>query len=194
MCLSSVIIKFIVTENPQSRKFGLTLQCKYFILVVPDLEYIWPMQVITSLITIVTGKLFTWSMHFLSLYVLHIYYLTLKYFELPMYFLNLYYRDCLVTSCVNCFTSFFSGFVIFTYLGYMSHYQGKDIQEVAEQVIIIIIFLNCQKINILEIYLQFFFPGTWSGFWSLSRSYCNTSWFASLVLFVFCYNDYVRHG
>lgn len=43
------------------------------------------------------------------------------------------YRDCLVTSCVNCFTSFFSGFVIFTYLGYMSHYQGKDIQEVAEQ-------------------------------------------------------------
>ena len=43
------------------------------------------------------------------------------------------YRDCLVTSCVNSFTSFFSGFVIFTYLGYMSTYQGKPIESVAEQ-------------------------------------------------------------
>ncbi len=42
-------------------------------------------------------------------------------------------RDVLVTSCVNSFTSFFSGFVIFTYLGYMSVLRGKDIEEVAEQ-------------------------------------------------------------
>jgi len=38
-----------------------------------------------------------------------------------------------VTSAVNSLTSFFSGFVIFTYLGYMSEYQAKDIQDVAEQ-------------------------------------------------------------
>ena len=43
------------------------------------------------------------------------------------------YRDCLVTSAVNSFTSFFSGFVIFSYLGYMSHYQNKPIGEVADQ-------------------------------------------------------------
>ena len=43
------------------------------------------------------------------------------------------YRDCLVTSAVNSFTSFFSGFVIFTYLGYMSWLRGKDIKDVAEQ-------------------------------------------------------------
>jgi len=43
------------------------------------------------------------------------------------------YRDCLVTSVVNSFTSFFSGFVIFTYLGYMSWLRGKDIESVAEQ-------------------------------------------------------------
>ena len=43
------------------------------------------------------------------------------------------YRDCLITSAVNSFTSFFSGFVIFTYLGYMSTYQNKPIEEVAEQ-------------------------------------------------------------
>ena len=42
-------------------------------------------------------------------------------------------RDCLVTSAVNSFTSFFSGFVIFTYLGYMAKSQGKDIENVADQ-------------------------------------------------------------
>ncbi len=48
-------------------------------------------------------------------------------------FNNNCYRDVLVTSFVNSFTSFFSGFVIFTYLGYMSVLRGKDIEEVAEQ-------------------------------------------------------------
>ncbi|XP_040569062.1 sodium-dependent dopamine transporter [Lepeophtheirus salmonis] len=43
------------------------------------------------------------------------------------------YRDCLITSAVNSFTSFFSGFVIFTYLGYMAKSQNKDISKVAAQ-------------------------------------------------------------
>lgn len=43
------------------------------------------------------------------------------------------YRDCLVTSLVNSLTSFFSGFVIFTYLGYMASYQDRPIDKVAEQ-------------------------------------------------------------
>ena len=34
---------------------------------------------------------------------------------------------------MNSFTSFFSGFVIFTYLGYMAKSQGKDIENVADQ-------------------------------------------------------------
>ncbi|PSN39802.1 Sodium-dependent noradrenaline transporter [Blattella germanica] len=42
-------------------------------------------------------------------------------------------RDCLVTTAVNCFTSFFSGFVIFTYLGFMSHKQGIPISNVATE-------------------------------------------------------------
>ncbi|XP_021918357.1 sodium-dependent noradrenaline transporter-like isoform X2 [Zootermopsis nevadensis] len=42
-------------------------------------------------------------------------------------------RDCLVTTAVNCFTSFFSGFVIFTYLGFMSHKQGIHISNVATE-------------------------------------------------------------
>ena len=41
-----------------------------------------------------------------------------------------------ITSTVNCFTSFFSGFVIFTYLGYMAKTQDKTIDTVADQGII----------------------------------------------------------
>ncbi|XP_017781709.1 PREDICTED: sodium-dependent noradrenaline transporter-like isoform X1 [Nicrophorus vespilloides] len=48
-------------------------------------------------------------------------------------FHNNCYRDCIVTTAVNCFTSFFSGFVIFTYLGYMSHKHNVHISTVATE-------------------------------------------------------------
>ncbi|KAK7600886.1 hypothetical protein V9T40_008327 [Parthenolecanium corni] len=48
-------------------------------------------------------------------------------------FNNNCYKDCLITTLVNCFTSFFSGFVIFTYLGYMSVKQGIPINNVATE-------------------------------------------------------------
>jgi len=48
-------------------------------------------------------------------------------------FHNNCYRDVIITSTVNCFTSFFSGFVIFTYLGYMAKSQDKTIETVADQ-------------------------------------------------------------
>ncbi|ROT82805.1 putative sodium-dependent noradrenaline transporter [Penaeus vannamei] len=46
-------------------------------------------------------------------------------------FNNNCYRDCLITSLVNAFTSFYSGLVIFTYLGYMAFKQKTDIGTVA---------------------------------------------------------------
>ncbi|KAL7648320.1 UNVERIFIED_CONTAM: hypothetical protein RMT77_000226 [Armadillidium vulgare] len=46
-------------------------------------------------------------------------------------FNNNCYRDCLITSFVNAITSFYSGLVIFTYLGYMAHKQNTPISEVA---------------------------------------------------------------
>lgn len=41
------------------------------------------------------------------------------------------YRDALLTSTINCITSFFSGFAIFSVLGYMADKHGISIKEVA---------------------------------------------------------------
>ena len=44
------------------------------------------------------------------------------------FFLN---RDAIVTSLVNCLTSFVSGFVIFTVLGYMAEKRQVEVEDVA---------------------------------------------------------------
>ncbi|KAL7640387.1 UNVERIFIED_CONTAM: hypothetical protein RMT77_008660 [Armadillidium vulgare] len=48
-------------------------------------------------------------------------------------FHNNIYKDALVTSTINCLTSFVSGFVIFSVLGYMSKMSGNDIANVVDQ-------------------------------------------------------------
>lgn len=40
-------------------------------------------------------------------------------------------RDAIVTSLVNCLTSFVSGFVIFTVLGYMAEMRKVEVEDVA---------------------------------------------------------------
>ena len=52
-------------------------------------------------------------------------------------------RDCLATVCVNSCTSLFSGFVIFSYLGYMSVRDKKAIVDVAADGNYIIIITTC---------------------------------------------------
>lgn len=42
-------------------------------------------------------------------------------------------RDALLTSTVNCVTSFFSGFAIFSVLGYMAYKHGVSIEDVATE-------------------------------------------------------------
>jgi solute carrier family 6 serotonin transporter-like protein 4 len=39
-------------------------------------------------------------------------------------------RDAILTSSVNCLTSFLAGFVIFSVLGYMALVQNKRIEDV----------------------------------------------------------------
>ncbi|KAG5839215.1 hypothetical protein ANANG_G00202640 [Anguilla anguilla] len=43
------------------------------------------------------------------------------------------YRDALLTSTVNCVTSFFSGFAIFSVLGYLAFKHGVNIEDVATE-------------------------------------------------------------
>lgn len=46
-------------------------------------------------------------------------------------FYLLLHRDAIVTSLVNCLTSFVSGFVIFTVLGYMAEMRKVEVEDVA---------------------------------------------------------------
>ncbi|PAV87395.1 hypothetical protein WR25_07085 [Diploscapter pachys] len=48
-------------------------------------------------------------------------------------FHNNVYIDAIFTSLINCLTSFISGFVIFSVLGYMSCKSGKPIEKVAQE-------------------------------------------------------------
>ncbi|CAB3379347.1 Hypothetical predicted protein [Cloeon dipterum] len=48
-------------------------------------------------------------------------------------FHNNVYQDALVTSIINCCTSFVAGFVIFSVLGYMAHASGKLVEDVATE-------------------------------------------------------------
>ena len=44
-----------------------------------------------------------------------------------------FFRDALLTSCINCLTSFVAGFVVFSVLGYMAVRNNVDIEDVATE-------------------------------------------------------------
>jgi hypothetical protein len=49
--------------------------------------------------------------------------------QVPLLFL---YRDTLIVSLINCGTSVFSGFVIFSMMGFMAHELGLEVKDVVK--------------------------------------------------------------
>jgi SNF family Na+-dependent transporter len=47
-------------------------------------------------------------------------------------FNHLCLRDAIFIPFANCVTSFFAGFVIFAYMGYLSHVTGQDIDNIIQ--------------------------------------------------------------
>lgn len=43
-----------------------------------------------------------------------------------------FYRDAILVPLLNCLTSFFAGFVIFSYLGYLAHVTNQDISNIVQ--------------------------------------------------------------
>lgn len=69
---------------------------------------------------------------------------------------NRCYRDALITSGVNCGTSFLAGFAVFSVLGHMAHVQRTSVENVARDGkslysdIVVVVTLFCDKVNIGE--------------------------------------------
>ncbi|XP_055514130.1 sodium-dependent serotonin transporter-like isoform X1 [Leucoraja erinacea] len=55
------------------------------------------------------------------------------------------FRDAIITSSVNCLTSFFAGFVIFTILGYMAEKRSEHVSEVAKDLGPSLLFISCAE-------------------------------------------------
>jgi solute carrier family 6 amino acid transporter-like protein 5/7/9/14 len=49
-----------------------------------------------------------------------------------MYLLCLVYREALLVPVVNCLTSIFAGFVVFTVLGHIAHEKGVSVANVTQ--------------------------------------------------------------
>ena len=47
-------------------------------------------------------------------------------------FNNNCHRDAILVSLINCGTSVFAGFVVFSFVGYLAHTQGKEVKDVVE--------------------------------------------------------------
>lgn len=61
------------------------------------------------------------------------------------------YKDALITSSINCFTSFFAGFAVFAVLGHMATIQGKEVRDVARSDVGLIFIVYPEAISTLQV-------------------------------------------
>ena len=61
-------------------------------------------------------------------------FLSLMRYKVDLRFVSFKYsRDTLIVSLINCGTSLFAGFVIFTMMGYMGHVLGVSVDDVVKK-------------------------------------------------------------
>ncbi|XP_036359791.1 sodium-dependent serotonin transporter-like isoform X2 [Octopus sinensis] len=65
-------------------------------------------------------------------------------------FNNNCYKDALITSAVNCCTSFFAGFAVFSVLGYMAHVHKKSVADVSREDVGLIFIVYPEAIATLK--------------------------------------------
>ena len=116
--------------------FGLSLDgaidgIKYY--VTPNMSRLWDIQVITMIILykVYPGHTQVWAdaamQIFFSLGPCWGSLITLASYNK---FNNNTLRDAVFVASANCLTSFFAGFVVFSFIGFMAHSVNKDIEDV----------------------------------------------------------------
>ncbi|VDK89419.1 unnamed protein product [Litomosoides sigmodontis] len=100
-------------------------------------------------------------------------------------FQNNCYRDALVTSFINCGTSFFAGFVIFATLGYMSTITNLPVNEIVDdndaniifivypQAIATMLYANCWSFVFFIMLITLGIDSTFSGIEALITGFCD---------------------
>lgn len=63
--------------------------------------------------------------------------------DINIYFSHISFsRDAVITSGINCGTSFLAGFAVFAVLGHMAHVQNTDVKNVAREGESILIYVG----------------------------------------------------
>ena len=55
-----------------------------------------------------------------------------EFIKILLFWILILFRNAIIVPLANCVTSFFAGFVIFAYMGYLSHITGQNIDDIIQ--------------------------------------------------------------